>query len=268
MARPRLHPIASPKTWSLLVAPARIEIVEAMRMLAPCAIAEIAAVLDRPADTLYRHVEKLVDAGLVVTAGVRRSGRRFEQVYDLVADDFTFGFKDGSGRAANRAFEECAQSFLKSTGRAVRDSAAAGQLVASDDERNLVINYELGWLTPEGFTELRALMLRAKAIMDEGKRRREGRLFLALMIATPVTRKRGARRTADATPADDGRGGRAGTRSGRTASARARGGAARGATANGGPARKPAGRSTSTGNASPKKPTARKAKVRSPRAPR
>ncbi|MEY3022436.1 MAG: hypothetical protein RIS86_1634 [Planctomycetota bacterium] len=197
MPRPALHPIRDPKTWSLLVASARIEIVEAMRMLAPCSIAEIAAVLDRPADTLYRHVDKLVAAGLVVQTGVRRSGRRFEQVFDLVADDFTFGFKDGSGRAANKAFEECANSFLKSTGRAVRDSAAAGRLVASDSERNVFINYELGWLGPEDFASLRALLQRAKALMDDGKRRRDGQLFLALSIVTPVTRKRGARRPAD-----------------------------------------------------------------------
>lgn len=250
MARPRIHPIANPKTWSLLVAPARIEIVEAMRMLAPCSIAEIASVLDRPADTLYRHVEKLVGAGLVVTAGVRRSGRRFEQVYDLVADDFTFGFKDGSGRAANRAFEECAQSFLKSTGRAVRDSAAAGQLVASATERNILLNYELGWLTPEGFAEVRALMLRVKALMDEGKRRREGRLHLALSIVTPVTRKRGARRNDDGSPAG-----------GATAARAVAGNGAAKATA----ARKSTARSAESGDGSPRKAPVRKAKVRGPR---
>ena len=197
MARPALHAITTPKTWSLLVAPARIEIVEAMRIAAPCSIAEIAEILDRPADTLYRHVDKLLRAGILVQSGVRRRGRRFEQVFDLVADDFRFAFRDGSGRAANKAFEECANSFLKSTMRAVRDSARAGQLVAKDDERNLAIVYELGRLAPAAFREVRALVTRIKELMDEGKRSPEGRLYLSLSVLTPVTRKRGAsRRTA------------------------------------------------------------------------
>jgi DNA-binding transcriptional ArsR family regulator len=168
-----------------------------MRIAAPCSIAEIAEILDRPADTLYRHVEKLVRAGIVLQSGVRRRGRRFEQLFDLVADDFRFGFRDGSGRAANKAFEECANSFLKSTMRAVRDSARAGQLVAKDDERNLAIVYELGRLTPAAFREVRALVTRIKELLDEGKRSPEGRLYLSLSVLTPVTRKRGAsRRTA------------------------------------------------------------------------
>jgi DNA-binding transcriptional ArsR family regulator len=194
MSRPALHAITTPKTWSLLVAPARIEIVEAMRIAAPCSIAEIAEILDRPADTLYRHVEKLVRAGLVLQSGVRRRGRRFEQLFDLVADDFRFAFRDGSGRAANKAFEECANSFLKSAMRAVRDSARAGQLVAKDDERNLALIYELGRLTPAGFREVRALVTRIKELMDQGKRSPEGRLYLSVSVLTPVTRKRGAAR--------------------------------------------------------------------------
>ncbi len=196
MPRPAVHPITSPRTWRLLVAPARIEIIEAMRITAPCSIAEIAAIVDRPADALYRHVQKLLEAGLVVSRGTRRSGRRSEQVFDLVADDFRFAFRDGSGRAANKAFEQCANSLLKATIRAVRDSARANRLAVSEGERSLVINYELGWLTPAAFAELHGLLLQVKRLMDGAKRTREGQLFLSAIVVTPVTRKRGARETA------------------------------------------------------------------------
>lgn len=194
MPRPAIHHVPHPKHWSVLVAPVRLEVVEAMRMIAPCSIAEIAAALDRPADTLYRHIDKLKRAGMVVEAGVRRSGRRFEQVYDLVADDFRVGFKEVSGRTANKAYNDTMQSILKIASRTARDSAAASELVGLGDDRNIIGKIEHAWLTQEEFLELRELMMKVKLYMDARKARREGRLYLAAVIAMPVTRKRGAKR--------------------------------------------------------------------------
>ncbi len=197
MSRPAIHRIANPKAWTVLVAPVRLEVIEVMRMIAPCSIAEIATALDRPADTLYRHLEKLKRAGAVVEAGVRRIGRRVEQVYDLVADDFRVDFKDGSGRTANKAYNDTMQSIIKVASRTARDSSAAGQLLGVGEERNIIGKIEHAWLTQEQFIELRELMMKVKSFMDAHKSHREGRLYLAALIAMPVTRKRGAKRAAE-----------------------------------------------------------------------
>ncbi|MFM2164119.1 MAG: hypothetical protein RL325_556 [Planctomycetota bacterium] len=203
MPRPPIHHLANPKAWSVIVAPVRLEIVEAMRMVAPCSIAELAESLDRPADTLYRHIEKLKRAGVVVDAGTRRAGRRVEQVYDLVADDFRIGFKDITERAANKAYNETMQSIFKIASRTTRDSASACQLVGMGEERNVVGKIEHAWLTHAEFVALREILMRAKQFMDDRKGRREGRLYLAAFVAVPVTRKRGAKRKRpyDAKPA-------------------------------------------------------------------
>jgi len=203
MPRPPIHHLANPKAWSVIVAPVRLEIVEAMRMVAPCSIAELAESLDRPADTLYRHIEKLKRAGVVVDAGTRRAGRRVEQVYDLVADDFRIGFKDITERAANKAYNETMQSIFKIASRTTRDSASACQLVGMGEERNVVGKIEHAWLTHAEFVALREILMRAKQFMDDRKGRREGRLYLAAFVAVPVTRKRGAKRKrpSDAKPA-------------------------------------------------------------------
>jgi len=203
MPRPPIHHLANPKAWSVIVAPVRLEIVEAMRMVAPCSIAELAESLDRPADTLYRHIEKLKRAGVVVDAGTRRAGRRVEQVYDLVADDFRVGFKDITERAANKAYNETMQSIFKIASRTTRDSASACQLVGMGEERNVVGKIEHAWLTHAEFVALREILMRAKQFMDDRKGRREGRLYLAAFVAVPVTRKRGAKRKrpSDAKPA-------------------------------------------------------------------
>lgn len=195
MPRPAIQFVQTPKQWGVLVAPVRLEILEAMRLIAPCSIKEIAHALDRPADTLYRHIAKLIAAEVVVEREVRRSGRRMEQIYDLVADDFRPGFKDARGVAANKAYNDTFQTILKIASRTARDSAAAGELVGGGEERNIIGKIEHAWLTPAEFAEVRALMMRVKDYMDARKGRREGRLYLAAVVALPVTRKRGARRT-------------------------------------------------------------------------
>jgi hypothetical protein len=47
MPRKALHHVTDPAVWQTLVAPVRLEILEALRMLAPCGIAAVAQQLDR-----------------------------------------------------------------------------------------------------------------------------------------------------------------------------------------------------------------------------
>lgn len=198
MPRPAIQTFTNTRHWQVLVAPVRLEIVEAMRMIAPCSIAELASALDRPADTLYRHIAKLVRAGMVVESGKRRSGRRYEQVYDLVADDFAIAPQGSNGRAANKAFNDTLQSILKIASRTARDSSAAGQFSNEATQRNLIGTIEHAWLTPEEFNEVRDRMRAIKAFMDARKARPAtdgaSRLYMTVTMALPVTRKRGSQR--------------------------------------------------------------------------
>lgn len=196
MPRPAIHYVTQPKAWATIIAPVRLEIIESMRMIAPCSIAELAAALDRPADALYRHIAKLERTGVVVSAGMRHTGRRSEQVYDLVADDLRVAFKDASQRTANKAYNDTVQSIVKIVSRTSRDASAAGQLAGSGEERALLGKIEHAWLTHEEFQAVRAMVMGIKEFMDsrKGRRkgRREGRLYCAAFFALPVTRKRGA----------------------------------------------------------------------------
>lgn len=193
MKREPCRLVQSPAVWGVLVAPVRAEIVETLRLLGPCSLAEIGDAIDRPADSLYKHLQLLQQAGYVVQAGFRKGSRNVEQLVDVVADDFMIDFHDGTGAAENKAIVTTANSFLKAMGRAVRDSAKARQLDFRPDKRNIAINYELSWLTPAAFQEVRELVRQLKQLMDDGKKRRAGRLYLSLVVATPVTRRRGAR---------------------------------------------------------------------------
>jgi DNA-binding transcriptional ArsR family regulator len=202
MRTPGTVGVTSPAAWSVLMSPVRVEVAEALRLAGPCSIADIARTLDRPADTLYRHVDALRRAGFVREAGLRKGARNIEQLFDVTADDFAPAFEGVSPAAQARVISRASESLLRATARTIRDSSRAGSLVLHEGSRNFSINYELSWLTPEAFGEVRALIGRLKKLMDAGKKRREGRLYLTLAVACPVTRKRGAdkARTDPATP--------------------------------------------------------------------
>lgn len=199
MPRKPLHVVTSPKAWKVLIAPVRAEIIETLRMLGPCGIADVARQLDRPADSLYKHFEKLVAAGVVVERGTRPAGRRTERVYDMVADDITPRFGNAGEKAVNDAFLTTAKTILGMTSRTFRDAAAARQLVGLglDKPRNTRAFFEHVWLTDADFAELNGLFIRVKRFLDTKKTRTpDTRLELVAVLAAPIVRRRGAKPTA------------------------------------------------------------------------
>jgi DNA-binding transcriptional ArsR family regulator len=192
MRTPGTVGVTSPAAWSVLMSPVRVEVAEALRLAGPCSIADIARTLDRPADTLYRHVEALRRAGFVREAGLRKGARNIERLFDVTADDFAPAFDGVAPAVQARVITRAGESLLRAAARAIRDSARAETINLRRGARNFSINYELSWLTPESFEEVRALIRRLKKLMDAGKKRREGRLYLTLAVACPITRRRGA----------------------------------------------------------------------------
>ena len=177
--------------WRVLMAPIRSEVAEALRLLGTASIAEVARMIDRPADSLYRHVAALQKHQLVDEVGFRKTGRHAERLFRLAAEDFKPDFTHESTARINRAIHDTASTLLKATTRAVRDAAAAEALQIGAAQ-NVALSYELGWLTPEAFLEVRMLVSRLKVLMDHSKLTQEGALYLTLAVICPVSRKRAA----------------------------------------------------------------------------
>ena len=201
--RPEIHDVTDAATWKLVMSPVRCEICEALRTLGPCAIRDVAEFLDRPADTLYRHVAQLEEVGIVVDAGTRRRGRHVERLLDLVADDVRPAFDPTSGPDEMATLVHAIETSMDVTRRAVRETGDLQAFRIDEESRNVVLSWEFGWLRQEDVNEARELVLRLKALMDEGKRRREGRPFMWLGVLTEVAHKRGARRPARGSPDAD-----------------------------------------------------------------
>ena len=193
MPRPAVLSLSSPRAWSLILAPVRFEMIEAMRMCAPCAIAQVAEILDRPADSLYRHMDKLVAAGVVKRVGVRRTGRRTEQVYDLVADDISPSFAGMTERQAGKVYAGVMATIAKIIARTARDAALHGGLTGAQPKRHSAAFLEHAWLAPEDVPAFREQMKAFQAFLSGKRTPGRGALYVVTAMAMPVVRKRGAR---------------------------------------------------------------------------
>jgi hypothetical protein len=196
MPSARSAALCAPAAWLTMMAPVRSEIAQAITLLSPCSVAQIAAVIDRAADTLYPHLAKLCRAGIVVESGVRKSGRHSERLFAMRATDVQPDFRGASIALENKVGYRTASALLKAMDRTVRDAAAAKAIVSRPAARNISMTYELGRLTPAMYQQLRGHLRSIKALMDRGKRQRTGTLYLAISIACPVVRRRGAKAAA------------------------------------------------------------------------
>lgn len=73
-----------------LASPIRGEIFEAVIAAGEASIAEIAALLDRPAASLYYHFEKLTQVGLLIAAGERLANTQMETLFRPSAIRYRF----------------------------------------------------------------------------------------------------------------------------------------------------------------------------------
>ena len=219
MPRKPLHVITDLRVWRVLCAPVRMEIIETMRMLGPCGIADVARQLDRPADTLYRHVRKLVACGVLVEAGSRPAGTRTERVYDIVADDIATRYRNADPHALSETYLTTAESILKITSRTFRRAAAAGELIGSvpGRKRTTRLFFEHVWLTPDDATALDEKLVELVRFLGTKKTRREDtRLQLVSVLTAPIVRRRGARPAAASRATETSRAGTRRRRAGRS----------------------------------------------------
>lgn len=165
-----------------------MEIVQSLRCLGPCSVAELAAMVERPADLLYRQLELLARAGFVRQTGTRKRGRHTERLYDVTADDFRLSFTDLRKDQQAAGLAHTAKVFSGAAYKEVLAAIRAGEVVLGEGQ-NLVLNYELCWLTPQQFQAARELLYQVKQLIDEARPLRQGRPFVFVTIATPRTRK-------------------------------------------------------------------------------
>ncbi len=126
------------KQIKCLVAPARVDIVEALRLAGNASIAELAERLNRSPHSLYYHMDLLEKCGLIHVCETRRSGAREEAVYTLTASRFLFSRESNSSLYRKQMAKALRLVFRKAEREHLAAQAAAQSGELGNDEIRLL----------------------------------------------------------------------------------------------------------------------------------
>ena len=151
-------------------------------------VAELAAALGKPADSLYYHLRILQKAGLVVEDGSRQEAGHSERLYRAVASDLRLAYTPGlKGNA--EAVTPIVDSMLRLTSRDFKAAFENGTTVVEGPQRELWAARTTGWLTEQQVEELnRHLASMMQITVSSPPRDGVERLYALTMVLTPLNR--------------------------------------------------------------------------------
>lgn len=174
--------------WSAISSPVRFEIMEFMRMVAPCSLSELGAAMARPADGLYHHFRVLHKAGLLIRCEDRMVKGRPEAVFDLPKRVWRFDVDPPSGRNI-RHVKKLTSALARMTNRSLVRAIDARLPLGQGDSKQIWARAETGWLDEAAQAEVNKHLVAIEEIFDRGRQASKGRLFCLSFFMTPVVRQ-------------------------------------------------------------------------------
>jgi DNA-binding transcriptional ArsR family regulator len=169
-----------------LAAATRQEIIDVLPGMGAVSVAQLAAVLQRPADSLYYHLRILTRVGLVLEAGERRRHGRRETLFRAVAREISLRYqlgKKGNGRQINAIVASMLRLSIRDFGNAFGAAKAA----AAGPHRELWALRKTGWLSRSQLGEVNRCMEKILRVMSQSQR--GGRLYGVSVVLNPLARR-------------------------------------------------------------------------------
>ena len=138
---------------------------------------------------LYRHLEVMADAGILVRAGQRKAGRRWERIYDLNREAGAPMCDPQSGAGVKDDIKLCSammRAAIRDYGRALH--ARKGVNAAQVPQPKFITSlFEITHLDEASAAEFRSLADRMMELVVNGRKAREGgRPYRISLIASPI----------------------------------------------------------------------------------
>lgn len=146
MTRP--YVVTSLKQLFVVASPGREDITDALAVLGPSSVPELAKFIGRSRNALYYHVRALRDCGLLVETKHSGEGTRTTARYDLPGRPLSVRY-DLSTARSRRAVIALARTRLRSAMRGFLRAARPELAVTEGPRRNLWVARWKGWLSPK-----------------------------------------------------------------------------------------------------------------------
>jgi len=134
-----------------LCSPMRHEIHQVVLSQGEASVREIAEQMGRKPASLYRHIDQLVEVGLLIEMGTKSTARRDAKMYTTKLEFMRYRPRKPE---MVEALGEFARSSLKDTGLKITKSFDAGTAVLPVPHRDIFIGSPAGWLDENELAEL------------------------------------------------------------------------------------------------------------------
>jgi DNA-binding transcriptional ArsR family regulator len=166
-----------------VASPVRASVIDALEVIGPATILQVAATLSYPADGLYYHFAVLERHGLVVRADPERGtgARRFDVPGRPVA--LRYRLHDRQQRAATA---KVVATMTRSAERSFRRAFAPGRATVEGPHRNLRAGRRTAWLTDAELATLNRHIEQIHALFGRGLPRSGARLHEFTYVLAPM----------------------------------------------------------------------------------
>ena len=154
-----------------IASPVRAAALDALEVIGPATMAELADALGYPADGLYYHLAGLERFGLVIRSGPDRKTGAAR--FDVPGRPMTLKYQLGS-RPHARATTAVVATMLRSASRGFRRAYAPGLATVEGAYRNLRAGRRTAWLTRKDLRALNHHIERIHQLFGRGRPHRSG----------------------------------------------------------------------------------------------
>jgi len=183
--------VSSPEQLEAIASPGREELIDAVVLIGPCSVSELARQLGRPRHALYYHVRVLRDCGLLLETTRAVAGARHTAFYDVPGRPVSVCF-DLSTPSRRRAVTTLIRARLRTALKEVARACACAATVAHGPRRELWATHVNGWLSTSDLEKVNRLFLQLIEVISHAPAEQSaGREAFGLTFALSPVRQRG-----------------------------------------------------------------------------
>jgi len=192
---PQPYRVTSLKQLLVLASPGREDIIDAVGVIGPSTIPELAQFVGRSRNALYYPVRALRDCGLLLETHHSGEGRKTTARYDLPGRPLSVSY-DLSTERARRAVIALGRTRLRSAARGFERACRSGASTTEGPRRNLWVARWKGWLSNAELEEANAHLSRLIDLLqhDSGGPIEQRRLHEFTFALAPIVPKTAPRR--------------------------------------------------------------------------
>jgi biotin operon repressor len=165
----------------------REEVADAVGVIGPCSVPELARFLHRTRHALYPHVKALRDSGILIESTREANGTKPTKEYDLPGRP-TFVEHDLSNPRSTELIMTIARTRLREAQRGFERACRARKASTKGTRRNLWVARWKGWLSPKELEEANRHLHRLIDLLqsEPGNRRERRQLHELTFALAPV----------------------------------------------------------------------------------